>query len=382
VEVFNHGRMRKDVIPLWVGEGDLPTPDFILQAAIRSIEAGETFYTAQEGIPDLRAAIARYMTRIYEKPFATSAIPFTPERFFVTVGGMHALQIAVRLVAGPGDEVLILSPAWPNFKGVLGVAGARVVEAPLRASQIEGESLAWSIDIDHLASFITPATKALIINSPSNPTGWVATHDDLKQLLSLARAHGLWIIADEIYGRLTFEGKRAPSFHDIIDEKDRVLFVQTLSKNWAMTGLRVGWLEAPPQFTTLIGDLVQYSTAGVAVPLQRAAIAALDEGEAFFERQLQRLQDSRAILCDGFDKIPTLSFARPKGAFYLFCKIAGISDTHALAFRWIDEAKVGIAPGTAFGEAGRDYVRICFARDPLIMQDAVSRLGAWFAEAR
>lgn len=345
---------------------------------IRSIEAGETFYTHQRGIPELREAIARYMARVYGKPFANGAEPFTPERFFLTVGGMHAVQIAIRLLAGTGEDVLVLTPAWPNFEGALKVSGARLIEIPLQTKVDIAGRQAWSLDLDRLAAAVTPAAKVLVINSPSNPTGWVATRDDLLALLAFARRHDLWIIADEIYGRISFNGARAPSFHDVMSEEDRVLFVQTFSKNWAMTGLRIGWLEAPPAFGEIIENLIQYSTSGVAVPMQRAAVAALEEGEAFFQSQLKRLAESRAILCDGLRRIARVRFAEPQGAFYLFCAIEGITDTRELAFRWVDEAGVGVAPGTAFGAGGRDYVRLCFARDPARMTEAVRRIEAWF----
>lgn len=378
VEVFHYGRERETLIPLWVGEGDLPIPSVVAQAMVRSLEAGETFYTHQRGIPELRDAIARYMTRIYGRPFVNKTEPFSPDRFFVTIGGMHALQIAVRLLAGSGDDVLVLSPAWPNFEGALCVAGARAIEVPLRLKADASGGLTWSLDLERLAAAMTPASKVLVVNSPSNPTGWVASREDLQALLAFARQHNLWIIADEIYGRITFDGQRAPSFHDVMDESDNVLFIQSFSKNWAMTGLRIGWLEAPPAFGETIENLVQYSTSGVPVPTQRAAIAALEEGEPFFDLQMRRFAESRAILCDGLRATGRVRFAQPQGAFYLFCAIDGVEDTRELAFRWVDEAAVGIAPGTAFGAAGRDYVRLCFARDPLQVAEAVRRLHAWF----
>jgi aspartate/methionine/tyrosine aminotransferase len=378
VEVFNYGRDREGLIPLWVGEGDLPMPGFVAEAMTRSIEAGETFYTHQRGIPELRDAIAHYMTRIYAQPFTDSSAAFTPDRFFVTVGGMHAVQIAMRLVAGTGDDVLVLAPAWPNFEGALNLAGAHIVEVPL-ATKIDatGRS-AWYLDLAALEAAITSAAKVLVVNSPSNPTGWTAAREDLEALLTFARAHQLWIIADEIYGRITFTGVRAPSFHDVMKEEDRVLFVQSCSKNWAMTGLRIGWLEAPAGLSEMIENLIQYSTSGVAVPLQRAAIAALDEGELFFADQLKRLAESRAIVCETFAGIKRVHFSEPQGAFYAFCRIDGIKDTRELAFRWIDEAGVGVAPGTAFGAVGRDYVRLCFARDPTRIAEAMRRLKTWF----
>ena len=251
----------------------MPTPPFIAEAAKASLDRGETFYTNQRGIPELRDAIARYMTRVYGA--APGGGAFSPESFFVTIGGMHALEIAARLTVGPGEEALIPSPAWPNFAGALALSGARPVFVPLE----RGER--WRLDPERLASAVTPATRAIFLNSPANPTGFVATHEELEGVLALARSRGLWIVADEIYGRLTYQGGRAPSFHDIMATSDKILFVQTLSKNWAMTGWRIGWLEAPPALGATIENLVQFTTSGVPVFTQRAAIVALDEGEPF-----------------------------------------------------------------------------------------------------
>ncbi len=375
VEVFNYGRNRQGLIPLWVGESDTPTPAFICEAAARSLEAGETFYTYQRGIPDLREAIAAYMTRSYGRPFADAHTPFTPERFFVTIGGMHALQIALRLIAGPGDEVILPAPAWPNFTGALAVSGAAVVEVPLRF--VEADGPAWVLDVTALEGAVTPRSRALIINSPANPTGWTATLDELRAILDLARRHGLWIIADEIYGRFVYEGERAPSFHDIIDPADRVMFVQTLSKNWTMTGLRVGWLEAPAALGDLIENLVQYSSSGVAVPLQRAAEVALLFGDATLREQVARARQSRDILCEALARTGRVQFARPSGAFYLFCRIDGHADTRALSLRLVDEAGLGIAPGSAFGLGGEGFVRLCFARQPSDIAEVARRLVTW-----
>jgi len=213
-----YGRTRPGLIPLWIGEGDLPTPGFIGEAAARSLAAGETFYTYQRGIPELREALARYHERVYGGAA-------DPERFFVTSGGMHAVQIAVRLVAGSGDEVLVPTPAWPNFVGAITVAGARPVSVPLRA-----DASGWHLDLDRLARAVTSATRAVFVNSPANPTGWTASEADLAAILELARSRGLWIVADEIYGRFVYEsaprvGERAPSFRDVMAPDDRILFV-------------------------------------------------------------------------------------------------------------------------------------------------------------
>ena len=376
VEIFNYGRDRQGLIPLWVGEGDLPTPAFIGETAARSFAAGETFYTYQRGIPDLRAAIADYMTRTYGTPFADAALPFGPERFFVTIGGMHALQVALTMVAGSGSEVLVPTPAWPNFRGVITAAGAQAIDVPMSFAG-SGAAGRWTLDIERLATSVTPRTRAIVVNSPSNPTGWMATMEDLAALLALSRQHGLWLIADEIYGRLVYDRPRAPSFHDLMDEQDRVMFVQTLSKNWAMTGWRIGWLEAPPALGPMIENLVQYSTSGAPVPLQRGAVAALNEGDEVIGTQIERARRSRDILGAALAASGRIDFAMPNGAFYLFGKVHGIADSRDLAFRLVDEAGIGVAPGSAFGEAGQGFMRICFARDPDSMPEVARRLQAW-----
>ncbi len=377
VEVFNYGRNRQGLIPLWVGEGDLPAPAFICEVAARSLAAGETFYTYQAGLPELRAALAAYMTGLYGSPHAGSAEPFGPERFFVTIGGMQALQMALRLAAGPGDEVIVPTPAWPNFGGALAVAGVGLVEVPLRLDRAEAADARWRLDADDLARAVTPRTRALVINSPANPTGWTATEDELGAVLDLARRHGLWIVADEIYGRFVYDRLRAPSFHDLAGPDDRVLYVQTFSKNWAMTGLRVGWLEAPAALGPVIENLQQYATSGVPVPLQRAAVAALEGGAGFVDEQVARARASRDILCDALLATGRVRFARPPGAFYLFCEVAGEPDTRRLAMRLVDEAGLGVAPGTAFGRGAEPFLRLCFARRPADMVEVARRFGAW-----
>jgi aspartate/methionine/tyrosine aminotransferase len=371
VEVFNYGRNRPGLIPLWVGEGDLATPHFVVEAASRSLANGETFYTYQRGIPELRQTIARYMTRVHGQ--APGGGPFSLERFFVTIGGMHALQIAMKLVAGPGDEIIVPSPAWPNFEGAIGLAGARGVYVPMASGE------RWSLDIDRLAAAVRQRTRGIIVNSPGNPTGFTATHAELIAILDLARRSGLWIVADEIYGRLVYQGERAPSFHDVMSPDDRILFVQTLSKNWAMTGWRIGWLEAPPALGPVIENLIQYTTSGVPVFTQRAAVAAIEEGEVFFAGQLARMRESRDILCQGLAATGRVRFAQPEAAFYLFCAVEGESDTRSLAMRLVDEAGLGVAPGSAFGAGAEAYVRLCFARSPEQIAEATRRFSVWLA---
>jgi aspartate/methionine/tyrosine aminotransferase len=365
VEVFNYGRLRDGLIPLWAGEGDLPTPEFISDAAAKSLRDGETFYTYQRGLPELCAALANYHERHYGRAF-------DDQRFFVTGSGMQAIQIAVRMAAGAGDEIIVPTPTWPNITAAIGVAGAVAVPVPMSFG-----NAGWNFDLDRLFASVGSRTKAIFLNSPCNPTGWTAKPDELSAILALARARGLWIIADEVYHRFFYSGPRSPSFYDIADPDERVLFVNTFSKNWAMTGWRIGWLSAPPVLGRAIENLIQYSTSGVAAFMQRAAIAALDRGEEFAAGQVERARRGREIVCSGLAATGRVRFAEPAGAFYLFFAVDGETDTKRLGLRLVDEANIGVAPGDAFGEAGRGFLRLCFARGAAQLEEATARLVAW-----
>ena len=367
VAVVNHGRTKPGLIPLWVGEGDASTPSFISEAVTKSLERGETFYTWQRGIPELRQALADYHTRIYDRQFS-------PERFFVTGSGMQAIQLAIQAVAGKDDEVIVPSPVWPNITAALNIMGAKPVEI-----QFDFADNGWSLDIDKVAASITAKTRALFINSPGNPTGWLASRDQLAELLDIARRHGLWIIADEVYHRFVYSIDRAPSFYDVAEAEDRILFVNTFSKNWAMTGWRVGWISAPPELGQIIENLIQYSTSGVAAFMQRAAVEALEKGEIFLEEQRQKAADSRKVLMEALATSERIRLAPPEGAFYLFFAIRGESDSRALAIKLVDEANIGLAPGDAFGPGGGGFLRACFLRDTNEIREAATRLADWLA---
>jgi aspartate/methionine/tyrosine aminotransferase len=361
--VADRGRGRADVIPLWVGEGDLPTPAFIADAAERALAGGETFYTWQRGIPDLREALARYHGRHFGRAFAA-------DEFLVTGGGMQAIQLALQATAGAGNEVIYLAPAWPNFPGAAGVAGAKPVPVAL-----DFGSNGWSCDIGRIEKAVTPRTRAIFFNSPSNPTGWTADQDTLRAVLDLARRHGLWIIADEIYALFHYGGRRAASFLDIMEPDDRILFVNTFSKNWAMTGWRIGWLKVHPSLQQTFENLIQYSTSGVAQFMQRGAIAALDEGDGFIAEQVERARKARDLVCGILGATGRTRFAVPPGAFYLFFAVDGVTDSREAAFHILDEAKVGLAPGSAF--SGEGYFRLCFNRRLDQIEEAANRLAAW-----
>jgi aspartate/methionine/tyrosine aminotransferase len=371
VEVATYGRGRDGLIPLWIGEGDTPTPSFICEAATRALAAGETFYTWQRGIPQLREALARYHTALYGRTFA-------PEEFYVTGSGMQAIQIVLAMVVGAGDEVVIPTPTWPNAAAAAGIIGARVVELPMSFGN-DG----WSLDFERLGAAITDKTRALFVVSPSNPTGWTASRADLAALLALARRHGLWIVADETYARFWYgEGARAPSFFDVMEPEDRILFVNTFSKNWAMTGWRVGWIVAHPSLGQVIENMIQYATSGVAQFMQRAAVTALEGGEGFVAHMVERAKRGRDIACSALRATGRVRFAEPQGSFYLFFNVDGEPDSRRLALRLVDEANVGLAPGTAFGPGGERFMRLCFARNAEQLTTAMERLARTISAAK
>ncbi|MDH7802852.1 MULTISPECIES: pyridoxal phosphate-dependent aminotransferase [unclassified Rhizobium] len=365
VEVVNYARGRDNLLPLWVGEGDLPSPDFINKAAIDGLNNGETFYTWQRGIPELRQALSSY----YERHFAAS---LSPEHFYVTGSGMQAIALAVQALTSPGDEMVYLTPTWPNIVAAIGVAGAEAV--PVGIDFHDGR---WDLDIGKLESAITGKTKALFINTPSNPTGWTATRDNLRDVLALARKHDLWIVADEIYALYHYAGTRAPSFLDVMEPDDKIVFANSFSKNWSMTGWRVGWLVAPPAIGQVIENLIQYSTSGVAQFMQRGAVAALDHGDGFVRENYERALTSRDILCDALIATNRVETLKPDGALYAFLKIDGVTDSRATALDIVDKTGVGLAPGTAFGEGGELFLRACFLRNPKQIEVAADRLASY-----
>jgi len=373
ISAVNHGIGRAGIIPVWSGEGNVPTPEAFCRPAIESLLKGETFYTWQRGIPPLRQALARYHTRHYGRAFDA-------ENFFVTGGGMQAIQTIIQMIAAEGDEIVLPTPAWPNYAGPMRLSGARPVEVPL-----DFANGVWHLDLDKFFSAITSRTRAIVLNSPSNPVGWTASLDELKAVRDECRKRGLWIVGDEVYARFYYgrPGEtRAPSFLDICDTEEQLLLANTFSKNWAMTGWRVGWLQAPKAVGPAIERIIQYNTSGTAAFLQQGCAVALDEGEDFVASQVAKARANRDLVAEHLRAHPQIRFELPKGAFYMFFALEGMKDSLATTLRIIDEAGVGFAPGGTFGPGGEGFLRMCFLRDPVKLAEAMERFNNWLKTSR
>ncbi len=351
------------VIPLWYGEGDLPTPDFIGAAATAALEAGHTFYTYKAGLPELRSAISDYLTGLYARP--TGA-----ERIVVTSSGMNALMLVAEALIDPGDNLVIVAPVWPNIAASVSIMGGEPRLVAL--DPVPGGG--WRLDAERLFAACDARTRGIFVNSPSNPTGWVISAAEIAELLVFARRRGLWLIADEVYGRIVYGNRPAPSFLDQAAPEDRLIVVNSFSKNWAMTGWRLGWMTIPPDLLPVMEKLVEFNTSGSPTFLQHAGIVAIREGEPFIAGFVARCRAARDVAIDGLQACRRVEVARPEGAFYAFFRVDGITDSLAFAKELLGRTKVGLAPGNAFGPMGEGYLRLCFARDPQQIAEAVDRL--------
>ncbi|MEK6244685.1 MAG: aminotransferase class I/II-fold pyridoxal phosphate-dependent enzyme, partial [Pseudomonadota bacterium] len=261
-ELFNSGIGRTDLLPFWVGEPDEPTPEFIRKAGIDSIAAGETFYTHNLGIPEIRDALSAYLSRLH----GAAHVPIGPDQLALTSSGVNALMLATQLLVDPGDRVVEVVPLWPNLQEIPRILGAQVETVALEFSPS-----GWFLNLEKLIKALTPGTRALYLNSPNNPTGWTVTREEQRAILEHCRRHGIWIFADDAYERIYFgEGGLAPSFLDLCDKDDRVISTNTFSKTWLMPGWRLGWLVVPAELTADLGKLIEYNTSCAPVFVQRA----------------------------------------------------------------------------------------------------------------
>jgi len=371
-EVANAGLGRSDVLPFWFGESDEVTPDFIRRAAIESLERGETFYSHNLGLPELREAIATYMSARHPV--------VTPDRLAVTSGGVHALMLAVQSLVDAGDEVVAVTPVWPNLVAQPEIMGARV-----RCVSLKPVNGAWVLDMDALLEAVTSSTRLLIVNSPNNPTGWTLSRDEQVRIAAHCRQTGTWILADEVYERLYYEPSDnacAPSFLDVCSPQDRLIVVNSFSKSFLMTGWRLGWLVLPAALTPQIGKLIEFNTSCAPVFVQRAAIVALARTQEVTPGIVAHLKHCRDTLTPLLQAVPGVELAAAPGGMYAFFRLAGAADSLVTAKRLVLEAGLGLAPGVAFGANDGDpngsWLRWCFAsRDPHRLVQGVGRLRKW-----
>jgi aspartate/methionine/tyrosine aminotransferase len=355
-----------DVLAFWFGEPDQVTPGFIRDAAADSLSRGETFYVQNLGLPALREAIAAYIARLHA--------PLPAGRIAVTASGMSALSITVQALVGPGDRVVAVTPLWPNLTEIPRILGAEVVRVPLSA-----QHGAFSLDLDRLLDALRPGTRALLLNSPNNPTGWTIGAQDQAAVLAHCRRHGIWLVADDVYERLCYGngGTVAPSFLALATPEDRVVSTNSFSKAWSMTGWRLGWIVAPPALMPDLGTLIEYNTSCSPAFVQRAGIVALRQGEPSIAAFHSRLARARDRLVAGLAALPGITIAPPQGAMYAFFRLEGMVDSVAFCTQLVRDAHLGLAPGRAFGPEGEGWVRWCFAADDARIDEGIARLRAF-----
>jgi aspartate/methionine/tyrosine aminotransferase len=370
-EVANAGLGRDDVLAFWFGESDEVTPEVIRQAAIDSLQRGETFYAHNLGLPELREAIAGYTSKLHPKVDAS--------RIAVTSGGVSALMLAVQALVDAGDEVVAVTPVWPNLTAQPAILGAVVRTVSLVPA--DGQ---WTLDLAALRKAVTPKTKLLIVNAPNNPTGWTMTRDEQQAVLDHCRETGTWILADEVYERLYFEPTPngcAPSFLDISMPDDRLVVTHSFSKSFLMTGWRLGWLVLPPALVEGIGKLIEFNTSCASVFTQRAAVAAIEHTAEITPRVVAHLKQCRDTLVPLLAALPGVQVAPAKGGMYAFFRLEGFGDSLDLAKRLVVEAGLGLAPGNAFAPEAQGWLRWCFAsKDPQRLVQGVERLKTWLSK--
>jgi aspartate/methionine/tyrosine aminotransferase len=377
VESVPHSRIRElaeiamsmdGVLRLYFGESNLPTPEYIKRAVVQALADGYTFYTENAGLPSLRRVIAEQ----YRRQQGVDLDPMS--EIVVTASGVQALNLAIRCLLDPGDEALVLSPVWPNGSSIVAMANAVVRQIP---HPLCGDR--YQVDFEAIEAAVTPRTRLLLYTSPSNPLGWVATDEDQQRLLDFARRHGLWLLADEVYDRLYYAGPRlgcpVTSILRKATREDAVAVVQSFSKSYCMTGWRLGWLVARRDLTAKATQLNEFIVSHAPSFAQKAGETALAEGEAELVRMIERLKENRDLCLEALNLMPGVTVPTPEGAFYVFPRIEGLADSFAFCKRLLEETRVGLTPGVAFGAGGEGSVRICYAAERSILEPAMERLG-------
>ena len=355
----------RSVIHLEIGEPDVDTPTNVREAAKRALDAGATHYPPFAGIPDLRSAIA-------EDAAARKGFPVDPANVFVTVGGKGVMVYAIFAVVDPGDEVIVPDPGYPIYESITRFLGATPVPIPIRMEHD------FRLDVDELASLITPKTKMLVINSPANPTGGVLTRGDIERIAELAIRHDLVVLADEIYGRILYDGAEHVSIASLPGMAERTIVLDGFSKTFAMTGWRMGYAIVPPWLAQAYGQLIINTISGVATFAQHGAIEALRGPQAEVDAMVAEFRARRDLIVDGLNAIPGIRCLRPSGAFYVFPEISATGLTgKELADRLLQETGVCVLAGTAFGHIGTNHIRVSYANSRENLTEALSRIRAF-----
>jgi aspartate/methionine/tyrosine aminotransferase len=369
-EVANAGMDRGEVLSFWFGEPDEVTPEFIRQAGIDALHAGETFYTHNLGIPELREGIADYVSRLHR--------PLGADRVAVTNSGMSALMLTTQALVGPGDSVVAVTPLWPNLVEIPKIVGASVA-----CVELQFGPKGWTLDPDRLLRALAPGTRAVYINSPNNPTGWTIAAEDQRAILAHCRRHGIWIVADDAYERLCYDApeplRTAPSFLDLAEPDDRLVSTNTFSKAWLMTGWRLGWIAAPRALIPDLAKLIEYNTSCAPGFVQRAGVVAVTKGDEVIAHTVERLRHARDFLHGRLRNIPRIEAFAAAGAMYAFFRVDGVADSLAFCKDLVREAGLGLAPGIAFGAEGEGFVRWCFASGEARLADGADRLERFLA---
>jgi len=362
-QVVRLGMEDPEVIPLWFGESDLVTPKFIREAAYEALNAGHTFYVNRRGLLPLRQEIQNYLSNLYP-------IDLDLDRITVTASGMTSIMIAAEFLVNNGDNVVMVSPIWPNIFYVIETMGGECRH--VRLDEVDGE---WTLDMDKLFDACDERTKAIFVATPGNPTGWMMSRQEQRDLLAFCRERNIWVIADEVYHRIVYEEDISPSFLEIAEEEDPLFVIQSFSKSWAMTGWRLGWLVHPKSIADRVGDLSAINNTGATSFVQHAGVSAIQQGESFIHDMVERCRKGREITYDYFSTMDRVSLSRTPAAFYAFFRVDGLEDDLGFAKELLSTAKVGLAPGSAFGPGNEGYLRLCFAHDTQNLSVALERLG-------
>ena len=350
-------------LKLCYGESDMPTPEFICRAAHEAALAGHTFYTHTAGYTELRQAIA-------DKILALHRVRYAPAEIMATVGGTMAIYAAIRAFVGHGDNAIILSPAYAIFSNAVIMSGGEPRPVPLARHRDS-----FALDLDRVRAAIDANTRLLIVNSPSNPTGWMITEDEQRALVEIADRHDLVLLADEVYERLVYGREAiAPSFARVETNRDRLIIVNSFSKTYNMTGWRLGWAQTSARTITTMYRAVEFMTSNPTAMVQQAGIVALRDGEPYIAELLEHYAKRRDQVVRALQDIPGVTLPTPQGAFYAFPKIAAASDSTAFTRALVRETGVALAPGVGFGSDGEGYIRVCFASTEATLTSALSRL--------